>query len=286
MKRMVIVGFILLMSAFFMNRTLAQSGPSWLIQGNLDGATKIWDFIEIPNTSIIIAGGLAGDNAAIWKSTNGGLTWTRKFYVWHSHWSQRGIAQFAYDGVKNIIFACSALNYSHLDWLSIHYSIDQGETWTSLVHPEILGQNAGAFSILLLNNKLYIAYQEDRPENGNNWNIYSAMLFRLDVSSVNPSDWVWEFLMQYPELDYIMRLAEKNGMLYVFGRDKASNAIRVFTYNTQVLDNMATRIGTVEEVRLQVEQYQAQLAQQEDKNSASDDHSSDQVVPVNEPAQR
>ncbi len=285
MKRGMFIGVFLLLLIFSLNNVWAQSGPSWLIQGDLQDATIINDFIEIPNTNIIIAAGRSYNKyPSIWKSTNSGVTWTRKYYSWSSNY---GVVQLEYDNNKNIIFgALGQYVWNHFSWKSIIYSTDQGENWNTITHPASLGEYSGANSILLLNNKLYIAYWPNHPENGNyHWGDYSAMLYRIDVSDYNPSNWYWEFLMQYPELDYLMRLAEKDGKLYVFGKVWNSNAIRVFTYDTQTLDRMAVRIGTVEEVRQQVEQYQAQLAQQAKENPAPD-NTTTVANPINEEAEK
>ena len=283
MKRGMIFIVIILFAFLSFNSIQAQTGPSWLVQGDLYRAVKIWDMLEIPNTNIILAAGKGySTTASIWKSTNNGQNWERKFISWDT---DNGVLQLAYDPNKNIVFgAIGNTVWSALNWKSIVYSTDQGETWVSIWHPAMLGDQAGANSIIFLNNKLYIAYMEKHYENGNYWGIYSAMLFRIDVSSYNPSDWYWEFLMQYPEMDYIMRLAEKDGKLYVFGKDWNSDAIRVFTYDTQTLDRMATRIGTVEEVRQQIEQYQAQLTQQE--NETVSPENVNRANTVNEEAQR
>ena len=286
MKREIFVGIFLFIFVLALSNGLAQSGPSWLIQGNLQDAYRVWDFLEIPNTNIILACGQDDPSwgiwAIIWKSTNGGYTWHK---VLSEYQASEGFVQFAYDQNKNIVFVCAGQLNNNMEWKSIYYSTDQGENWTSIVHPPTLGNHAGARSIVLLNNKLYIAYLDYHTENGNNWGMYSAMLYRIDVSDYNPSNWYWEFLMQYPELDYLMRLAEKDGKLYVFGKDWNSNAIRVFTYDTQTLDRMAVRIGTVEEVRQQVELYQAQLAQQS-KESPAPDNTTTVANPINEEAEK
>ena len=283
MKRGMFIGVFLLLLIFSLSNVWAQSGPSWLIQGNLQEAEIVNDFLEIPNTNIIIAAGRRYNRyPAIWKSTNSGVTWTRKYYSWSS---TNGVVQLAYDANKNIIFGAIGHHIWDHYWESIIYSTDQGENWNTIIHPGMLGDGAGASSILFHNNKLYVAYKDYHYENNPNFEMYSAMLFRIDVSDYNPSGWYWEFLMQYPEMDYIMRLAEKNGKIYVFGKDKNSNAIRVFTYDTQTLDRMAVRIGTVEEVRQQVEQYQAQLAQQS-KETPAPDNATTVANPINEEAEK
>ncbi|RMD92842.1 MAG: exo-alpha-sialidase [Calditrichaeota bacterium] len=278
MKRAAQISFSIFVSLFLFQVAWSQVGPSWLIQGNLQDASQIRDFLEIPNTNIIIAAGRKwSDQAALWKSTDNGNTWNKKYEKWAA---SNGAVQLEYAEAKNVIFAgFGDAVWGQLTWVSIVYSTDQGETWIEITHPAMLGDHAGANSILLLNNKLYIAYRENHSENGNSWGIYSAMLFRIDVSDVNPSNWVWEFLMQYPELDFITRLADKDGKLYVFGKDKNSDAIRIFTYDPQTLDRMASRVGTVEEVRLQVEKYQAQLAQQKAENQSSETNAPTPDVP-------
>ncbi|APF19658.1 glycosyl hydrolase BNR repeat-containing protein [Caldithrix abyssi DSM 13497] len=248
MRLLKIATIILFLSSIFAGQLLAQSGPAWLQQGNLQYADKIWAFLEIPNTNIIFAGGRSDrDEAGIWKSTNGGQTWEQKLRKWYS---SEGVRQFAFDESRNLIFACiSNVNGGYdLEWKTIYYSDDLGETWKYIYHPAQLGYRAGAHSIVLLNNKLYVAFEDRHPENGNDYQyIYSADLLRLDISNANSDYWYWEHCMHYPELDYIMRLSVKDNKIYVFGKDKETDGIRIFIYNTETMGKTASNLGTIQE---------------------------------------
>lgn len=250
---------------------LAQSGPTWRVLGNLQDAQKVWAFLEIPGTDIVLAGGRAYSNyAAVWKSTDRGNSWTRKFC---QRYSSEGIKQFAFDEDKNIIFAGIAENDgSYIEWNSLVRSNDMGETWTFIPHPVSLGNRAEAHSIILLNDKLYVAFNDKHTENGNSsyWSIYSAELYRLDVSDPNPDNWYWEFVMQYPELDYLMRLTEKDGKIYVFGKDKATDGIRFFVYDPETMDKTATKVGTIRDIKKQIQQ----IKQQQTAFKGQDTHNS------------
>ncbi len=241
----------------FTQNIFAQEPPAWLPMGNLYRADKIWCFLEIPGTSIILAGGRADrDEAGIWKSTDGGENWTLKLHTWYT---AEGVREFAFDANRNIIFACvSNITGSYLEWDPLWYSTDLGESWAAISNPTNLGYRAGIHSIVLDGNNLYVAFEDVRPENGNSWGIYSAMLYRLDISSADPNDWKWEFVMQYPELNYLMRLTINNGKLYVFGKDYERDAIRIFTHSLQKLNAMAVPVGTVGEIQRSIEEIEAQ----------------------------
>ena len=230
----------------------AQEPPAWLPMGNLDRADKIWTFLEIPGTSIILAAGRADrDEAAVWRSTDGGQSWSRPFHSWYS---VEGVRELAFDANRNIIFACiSNITGSYLEYDPLWYSTDLGESWASVAIPTNWGPRAGIHSIALYDNKLYVVLEEVRTENGNYWGIYSGMLYRLDISSADPNDWTWEFVMQYPELNYLVRLAVNNGKLFVFGKDYDRDAIRIFTHSLQELNAKATTIGTVGHFKEQIE---------------------------------
>ena len=251
----------------------AQEGPAWLPMGNLHRAEKVWTFLEIPNTSIILAGGRSGrENAGIWKSTDGGQNWEQKFNEWYA---SEGVRQFAFDANKNLIFAGISNVARYLEWKSLWYSNDLGETWNAIFYPSNLGARAGIHSIILIDNKLYVAFEENRNENGNDWWIYSAMLYRLDISDPDPGRWYWEFIMQYPDLNYIMRLAEHNGKLYVFGKDYTRDAIRVFTHDLQTLNTTANSVGTIGEIESQIARIQQQQLEIQNETSRSSNNEDD-----------
>lgn len=252
----------------FSTNLLAQTGPAWMQQGDLVDAKKIWCFLEIPNTSIILAGGRCYyKDAAIWKSTNNGQTWVRKFRKGET---DEGVRQFAFDENKNIIFAAVSDYWSYLEWKSIWYSTDLGETWNYISQPAQLGNRAQAHSIVLLNNKLYVAFQDDHSENGNdNWGIYSADLYRLDISNPNSSYWYWEYCMHYPELDYIMRLAINDGKIYVFGKDRNTNGIRIFTFDPEANGKNSLFIGNLNDINKNIEILQKEeLKNNQEKNNS------------------
>ncbi len=259
---MILLVFILSVSL------LAQSGPAWLQQGNLRYADKIWAFLEIPGTDIIIAGGRSDrDEAGIWKSTNGGQTWDQKLRKWYT---SEGVREFAFESARNLIFACisNITGGNDLEWKSIYYSDDLGETWKYIYHPAKLGYRAGAHSVVLLDNKLYVAFEDKHPENGNdNQYIYSADLLRLDISNANPDYWYWEQCMHYPELDYIMRLTVKDNQIFIFGKDKDTDGIRIFIYNPQTMGKAAINLGTLKENEVRIElQKQQQTALKAENN--------------------
>jgi len=265
---------ITFVAMIFANQIFAQSGPAWLQQGDLVNAKKIWCFLEIPNTGIILAGGRGYyKRAAIWKSTNNGQTWEQKL---NNSYTDEGVRQFAFDENKNIIFACVSNYWSYLEWKPIWYSTDLGESWNYISQPAALGNRAQAHSIVILNNKLYVAFQDDHSENGNdNWGIYSADLYRLDISNPNSSYWYWEHCMHYPELDYIMRLAINNDKIYVFGKDRNTNGIRIFTYDPESMGKNAQFIGKLDEIKKEIKLLQNEEAKSEQEKNIN-------VPPIND----
>ncbi|NOX38322.1 MAG: exo-alpha-sialidase [Calditrichaeota bacterium] len=269
MKHLKQIGVVIFILFLWVMGLFAQEGPAWLPMGDLYQAEKIWTFLEIPNTSIVLAGGrYGGEGMGIWKSTDGGQTWSLKL---KKYYTKEGVRQLIFDDKKNIIFACISnisRDYKDLPWKSLWYSDDLGETWNYIYHPTNLGAQAGIHGMALIDNKLYVAFEENRTENGNDWWIYSAMLYRLDISDHDPDNWYWEFVMQYPDLNYIMRLTENNGKLYVFGKDYNRDAIRIFIHDVQMLNTSSVTLGTISKIASQVQSLENLQAKNEEMQSA------------------
>ncbi len=238
---MVIVSVAILIGVMKSSSLNAQVAPNWLPQHDLFEAEVIYDFLEIPGTNMIFAathcqGHYHDDFYAVFKSSDGGHTWDRVFTDWNCHWSPT--RKLAYDTTRNTVFAggyfCN--NYS------LAYSMDYGETWYKIAHP-FVGLISGVhfYDILLVNDYIYVAPSDLL--------IYSAQLWRLDIHDSNPDNWTWEFVLSYPELDYLVRLGYKDGKLYVFGKDKDADAIRIFIHDISKLDSMAKPYKTVAQLR-------------------------------------
>ncbi len=234
MSRMVKVMAIMVIVGGILN---AQSGPSWLQMGNLLGAYEIFDILEIPNTNVVIAAGLVSDwswHGGVWKSVDGGHTWTRKAY-----YGGLGFYNLQYDTLKNIIFALGDIRYFLI------YSTNHGEQWHEIYYPYFIGDGA-AMSSVLVNGKLYAGFYTWM-----NHRYYSPVLLRLDYSDPDTNNWYWELICQYPELQDtagVFQLLYKDNKIFVFGEDKGGNGIRIYTYDISTLDKMAKPIGTVAEM--------------------------------------
>jgi len=211
--------------------------PAWYPLGDLPSAIQIWDIIEIPgppgmDAILIACGKKSGDNMQIWRSLDRGTTWELS-NIYNGGWGC--LMRLVYDSTINALFSVGYAN----GYYTVRYSTDYGSNWYPIAHPVVL-READAIDAVILDHKLYVAY--------NYWSAPFGLLFRLDISSSDPGNWTWEFVMQYPQITEIQKLLVKDGKLYVFGKDRDNNAIRVFTYDPGKLDHLAKRIGTIKEV--------------------------------------
>ena len=246
-----------------------QAAPSWIPQGDLSGAYRVYDIFEIPNTNIVIAvgqrvyrsySGYYYYGPAIWRSTNGGVTWSRRLalptdggYYWHA------FHNIAYDSSRNMLFtACDTRD--NYNYQTVWYSDDYGENWHPIYHPSIIGI-AGADYCAVLDGKLYVFY----PWQHVGMVYHTPLLLALDYSDPNPDNWVWYLVKQYPQISsdgdfYWGKLAVKDGKLYVIGKDKETDAIRIYTYEPSKLNSSMKRLGTVGEFRAYYEAHASELS--------------------------
>ena len=217
----------MLITLFLFSNLFAQEPPSWLQTGNLQSAYNVRDFLEIPNVNVILACGkydYYSNGNGIWKSTDGGVTWALKGTSTHGT-----LYQFAYDSLNHKIFVCGN------GGPNLFYSLNYGDNWASISNPVVGG--GASYSIQIIGQKLYVAFHDNT--------FYSALLYRLDFSDPDPANWFWEFVMQYPQLDHIMRLTVKDDILYIFGKDKTTDGLRIFTYDPTAARRPARRMETV-----------------------------------------
>ena len=78
--------------------------------------------------------------------------------------------------------------------------------------------------------------------------------------------------MQYPELDYIMKITENNGKLYVFGKDYDRDAIRIYIHNLQSLNASGVAVGTVSEIQSRIETLRQQRSLQDESQPSPGNH--------------
>ena len=204
-------------------------GANWSISSNGLENPYVYCLVIDQNNPLILYAGTYGDG--VYKSIDGGINWTH----WGINPGAGTLYQFAYDSLNNKLFVCGdAANHT------IFYSINFGSNWYSIASPIQIG-GGWAYSIKILGQKLYVAFKEKLG----NLQFYSALLYRLDFSDSDPANWFWEFVMQYPQLDHIMRLAVKDDILYLFGKDKTTDGLRIFTYNPAADGRQARRMENV-----------------------------------------
>jgi hypothetical protein len=215
-KAVLAVSVLVLLAGF----SPAQEPPSWVNLGDLSGATQVRDLIEVPAYGVALACGAYGGNSAVWKTTDGGQSWTRE------HLAYGSFLQFDRDTLSGRIWVVS--NYESSSY-ALYYSDDIGSTWTQVTAPPSNPNIAGQ-TIELVGNYLYFGGTISSP--------YSISLYRLNTASLE-----WELVTQYPQCSGITRLKSSNGKLLVFAKDKASNTIRVFSYAPSELDSKAVPVG-------------------------------------------
>jgi len=258
----------------------AQAGPTWVPQGNLPYARVIKDIYEIPGTDIVIAVGQRADGSheepSIWRSTDGGHTWSWWGWNFPNHGDDEAIwytfHQISYDTSRNILLSTCGGGAGDWQPRTVWYSNDYGESWHYVNHPYYLVGDGDAASSVILNGKLYVIYE--KLIGGTFYD--SPILLALDYYDPNPDNWTWYFVRQYPQLDingthstFWGVLAVKDGKLYVVGKDKNTDAIRIYTYEPSKLEATMQRIGTVAEMREYWEKLKDGLSNETPSDSTS-----------------
>jgi hypothetical protein len=202
---------------------LAQEPPSWVNLGNLASATKVRDLLEIPTYNVVVACGMTSSGNFIWRTTDGGTTWTTLYLGT----GDSGLVQLLRDPANGRLWVVG-MGASN----PLYFSDDVGTTWTLESPPQSNPLISGR-SIELVGNYLYFGGTVSSP--------YSIALYRLDLTNQQ-----WELVTQYPQCSGITRLKYNNGKLLVFAKDKTSNMIRVFNYTPSDLDAGAVPVGKAE----------------------------------------
>jgi hypothetical protein len=216
---------MLAVSAVLAGMALAVEPPSWVNLGNLSVARQVWDLCEIAGNSHLLAAGqndATFDQAAVWRSTDRGVTWSRVLI------SQRNgtslFCQMCGDAYERIWVVGSDGGSE-----ALAYTADNGGTWNWVGGPPANPGVSGR-SIVVIGDHLYHGGLVNDP--------YSISLYRLNVVTLE-----WELVVQYPQCNAITRLIHYNGRLLVFCRDRTTSAVRVFSYTPADMDEMARPVG-------------------------------------------
>jgi len=218
-----IVTVVLLMAA-----ALAYEPPSWMNLGDLSGAIHARDLYEITGTGYLLAAGQFDnvfDQAAVWRSTDMGVSWSRVFK------SDRGASSLFWQ-MRGDAYNRAWVVGSDGGAEALAYSANNGSTWTWVSGPPSSPAISGR-SITTIGDYLYHGGEVATP--------YSTSLHRLNVVNMQ-----WELVVQYPQCNAITRLKYYNGRLLVFCRDMTTSAVRVFSYTPSDLDARAVPVGLAE----------------------------------------
>ena len=213
----IIISFLLMTSIW------AQEPPSWIPLGDIPWGYGIYDILEIPGSNIILVCGTGFANRGIWKTTNGGQSWSEVLNVGSA------VSRFERDSVSGRIWTYpggrSGAN-------TLYFTTDNGQTWTGVSSPPS-NFAVSVNWIEVVGNYLYYG--------GSITNPYSICLYRLHQDSL-----VWEMVTQYPQCNSITTLKFHNNKLVVFAKDKVQNFLRIFSYTPAQLDEKAKFLGKAE----------------------------------------
>ena len=129
-------------------------------------------------------------------------------------------------------------------------------TWHYIYHPSFLDVG-DAFSCAIYDSLLFVLHGQC----SGGIIYHSLVLLALDFSDQNPQNWTWYFVRYYPELYFEDNRYEgflikvKNDNLYVFGKAKGVNGIRIYKYNIPNVLSKMKRLGTVKEVEKSLKKY-------------------------------
>jgi len=200
---------------------LAQEPPGWVNLGDLPEAWQIRDILEIPGINVLIACGYGSyHDSQIWRSTNGGQSWTKAVDT-----DSYTFRQLKRDSMSGNLWAVRDMSGSN----TLYYSTDNGEIWTGVSSPFSNPQVSGN-TIEIIDNFVYYGGTIADP--------YNIALYRLNQSSLE-----WELVRAYPECNAITQLKLHDGNLIVFARDKDESLIRVFSHTPAELGKRVINLG-------------------------------------------
>lgn len=246
--RWVHMGLLLMLIAS--PKMIAQSPPAWQPMGDLSDAEFVYDIFEIPNTNIVLACGQRASYSyfAIWRSDNGGATWSRVADGYSGE-----LYRFLYDGPKHLIFSYGSTSNSY-NGICVFFSNDNGATWTGIYNPPILEtSNAVSGVIDTTSQYIYLIFYVTHPGGPDDGYFgYHPELWRLNYSDPDPNNWTWEFLMIYPEgevsgTNIRPTIALKDTILYAFMKDDINPGLRIYTHSINQLGSKAKIVCSISE---------------------------------------
>ncbi len=205
-----------------------EAKPGWLPQGNLSGAVGIKDIISLPwNQNIFIAVGYDGNaRAGIWKSIDGGHTWSYKLWTGHYDWFEHLLV----DSQHYRIWTVGHIGNGN----PLYYSLDGGETWTGVSYPESIDSVGYGWQIFYLNGYIYYG--------GKRYDASKIKLYRYNTNDANPANWSWEYVTTFDGCNSIggFYFSEFSQKLYAFVSKSAEDSVRVYELS---LDAPATNVN-------------------------------------------
>ncbi len=210
----------LLIWGLFVQITLAQAPPGWMNTGNLQDATFLKDFIQLPwNPNIVLACG--GDrtgsyHAGLWKSSDKAQSWDYKLWVGENY---DYFTEIRVDSSKFRVWLVGKLTYSTIQ-NGLYYSMDDGENWNSVDYPDAIENVGGGYSIGIVNSHIYYGgIYEDNAQ---------IKFYRYNTASSNPSDWSWEYIATFGNADGITHIFTEGNYAYPCVRNNDHTLIKIY----------------------------------------------------------
>ncbi|APF19659.1 Glycosyl hydrolase family 32 domain protein [Caldithrix abyssi DSM 13497] len=198
----------------------AQEPPGWVNTGNLQDATFLKDFLQLPwNPDIVLACGAdrtGSYHAGLWKSNDKAQSWEYKFWVGESY---DYFTEMRLDSSKYRIWLVGKLTYSTLQH-GLYYSMDDGENWTSVDYPDAIENIGDGYAIGIVNSHIYYG--------GTSNNSTQIKLYRYNTSSSNPGDWAWEYVNTFQDADGIPHIFTEGNYAYPCVRANDRTKIKIY----------------------------------------------------------
>jgi len=204
----------------------AQEVPGWVNTGNLADATLIKDFMQLPwSPNIVLAcGGDRNGNyhAGLWKSKDKGLTWEYKFWTGEDY---DYFTSIRLDSSKYRVWMVGRLDYKTIE-NSLYYSMDDGDTWTSINYPDAIDKVGGGYSIGIVNSHVYYGGIYD--------NNAQIKFYRYNSENSNPTNWNWEYITTFQNADGIPHIFTEGNYAYPCVRSN-DHKIKIYKTNDESL---------------------------------------------------
>jgi len=192
--------------------------PGWYPLGELGGeANMVHSILKVPVVGYLYAGVSDrnyGHAARIYKSTDGGYTWScilgvgGSYSFWDIQFDQQNYRLW---GVTNV------------SGKPLYYSLDYGEHWHYVEAPEPVDSVGYGFSIFIHNGKIYVG--------GYKTNAQRLKLYRLDTNSPDTSAWTWELVAVFDSIWNIGKFLKVGDTLFIFAGKTSGDSVRVFKLN-------------------------------------------------------